>query len=353
MRNRVFACAAALLVAAGPTIGQQAKTLDFYFIDVEGGAATLVVTPTGDSALIDSGNPGERDAGRIAKVAKEVAKLEDINFILTTHWHSDHFGGLGRLSELMALGQFFDHGLPGDPLPKDIAAPLIETYRKVSRGESRTLEPGRTVGETVQLQVLASGGRVIGDTSATPQIRPCGDDFKPKPEDTSDNANSLAFRIAYGKFDMYIGGDLTWNVEHRLVCPKPLVQPVDVFLVAHHGLDQSNHPALVKALAPRVTIMNNGARKGAEAGTVATVRAIQGHEAVFQLHRNVRADDLNAPPAFIANDPSTSSGSPRAESRGDEEQCAGHYIKLSVEEGGGRYTITVPSKGTTKTYDSR
>jgi len=337
MRIAIFVAALAL-AAAGSSGQQPARTLDFYFIDVEGGAATLVVTPTGDSALIDSGNPGERDAGRIAKVAKEVAQLEDINFILTTHWHGDHFGGLGRLSELIPLGQFFDHGLPSEPLPKDISAPLMETYRKLSRGESRTLEPVRKVGESVQLEVVASGGRVVGDTSAAPQIRPCGNDFKPKAEDVSDNANSLAFRLSYGKFDMYVGGDLTWNVEHRLVCPKPLVQPVDVFLVAHHGLDQSNHPALVKALAPRVAVMNNGPRKGAEAGTVGTLRGTNGLEAVFQLHRNVRVDDLNAPSAFIAN---------------DDEQCAAHYIKLSVEEGGGRYTITVPSKGTTKTYESR
>ena len=341
MTKRSAICLALVLLAAtGRTIGRQAvRTLDFYFIDVEGGAATLVITPNGESALIDSGNPGDRDAARIAKVAKEIAKVEGINFILTTHWHGDHFGGLGKLSELMPLGQYFDHGLPtSDPLPKDISPPLIETYRKLSAGQSRVLEAGRKIGESVQVEILASGGRVIGDTSAVPQIRPCGDDFKPKPEDLSDNANSLAFRLSHGKFDMYVGGDLTWNVEHRLVCPKPIVVPVDVLLVAHHGLDQSNHPALIKALAPRVAIMNNGPRKGAEAGTVATLRAVDGLDAVFQLHRNVRAEDLNAPAAFIAN---------------DEEQCAAHYLKLSVEEGGARYTVTVPSKGTSKTYESR
>lgn len=339
MRIAIFVTALALVAGGGQTTGRQAgRTLDFYFIDVEGGAATLIVTPEGESALIDSGNPGERDAGRIARVAKEEARLERIDRIVTTHWHGDHVGGLGRLSEFLPLGRFADHGLPPEPLPKDIQAPLMETYRRLSRGESRTLQAGEKLGDTVRADVLASGGRVPGDTSAAPQIRPCGDDFEPKPEDTSDNANSLALRLSYGKFDMYVGGDLTWNVEHRLACPKPLVQPVDVFLVAHHGLDQSNNPALVRALAPRVAIMNNGARKGAEAGTVATLGGTRELEAVFQLHRNVRADDLNAPAAFIAN---------------DEEACAGHFMKLSVEEGGARYTVTVPSKGTVRTYESR
>src|SRR5437762_13071144 len=72
--------------------------LDIYWIDSEGGGSTLIVTPSDESMLIDTGNPGERDAGRIFKVASEAAGLKKIDHLLITHYHIDHFGGAGRLA---------------------------------------------------------------------------------------------------------------------------------------------------------------------------------------------------------------------------------------------------------------
>src|SRR4029079_15071510 len=88
------------------------RTLDIYFIDVEGGAATLIVTPLGESLLIDSGFPGDRDAGRIAHVARDVAHLVQIDHYITTHWHRDHMGGIPQLSKLIPVRNYYDHGLP-------------------------------------------------------------------------------------------------------------------------------------------------------------------------------------------------------------------------------------------------
>ena len=324
----------------------QAKTLDIYFIDTEGGAATLIVTPSGDSLLVDSGNPGERDAGRIARVARDVAGLRQIDHYITTHWHTDHVGGIGRLVQLIPVKHFYDHGLPPDPPPRDIDAGLIETYRQISNNRSVTLKPGdeikfKTAGNLppVRLRVLAAGGIVIGEKPGAPQVRPCDRGHEAKPEDTSDNARSVAFVLTFGDFKFFDGGDLTWNVEHKLACPTNLAGAVDVFQVNHHGLDISNNPALVNALSPRVAIINNGPRKGGEARTFATLKSAPGLEAIFQLHRNVRtAEKDNAPPECVAN---------------DDENCRGEFIKLSVDQKGKSYTVTVPGKGTSRTYRTK
>src|SRR5581483_10443698 len=82
-----------LLLSVSFSAAAAERTLDIYWNDVEGGGATLIVTPAGESVLIDSGNPGERDAGRIHKTASEVAGLKKIDHYITTHFHVDHFGG--------------------------------------------------------------------------------------------------------------------------------------------------------------------------------------------------------------------------------------------------------------------
>src|ERR1700716_4033500 len=163
----------ALLIALlllQPARSQNAsRTLDIYFVDVEGGAATLVVTPTGESLLIDSGFPGDRDAGRIAHVALEAAGLKQIEYYLTTPWHRDHVGGSARLAQLIPIRNFYDHGLP-QTIAADMQAELIEAYKQTTQGKSVTLKPGDQIRmrspkymPPLQLQVLAAGGMVLGE----------------------------------------------------------------------------------------------------------------------------------------------------------------------------------------------
>ena len=344
-RCLLFVMCAALLHALCPGAIQAApKTLDIYFIDTEGGAATLIVTPAGESMLIDSGNPGERDAGRIERVAREIAGLRQIDHYITTHWHSDHVGGIGRLAQLIPVGNYYDHGFL-DPLPPDVNKELMDAYRQASGGKSRAVKAGDEINfakrtrAPLRLRVLAAGGAVLGEKPGAPQIIPCGPDFKPEKEDTSDNARSIVFLLTYGGFKFFDGGDLTWNMEHKLTCPKNLAGAVDVFQVSHHGLDSSNHPALVTALKPRVAIINNGPRKGGQARTFATLKQSSAAEHIFQLHRNMQTTDAdNAPPSHIAN---------------DAEDCKAEFIKLSVAANGKSYTVTVPGKGTTRTYQTK
>jgi competence protein ComEC len=327
----------ALLLAAAEPHG-----LDIYFIDTEGGAATLILTPAGESILIDSGNPGDRDAHRIAAAAHD-AGITQIDHYITTHWHSDHVGGAGPLSKLIPIKAHYGHAIPS-PLPEDISAPLIDAWKGLE-GEPQFLVAGdvfKLSGQRgaadVRLKVLAANGLVLGEKDGAPQVTTCEDGNKAREQDTTDNARSLALLLTYGRFDLFAGGDLTWNVEHKLTCPKPLVPRVDVYLADHHGLDLSNNPALVSALSPEVAIVNNGARKGAEPATMKTLLSQVGEVGVFQLHRNLQPNALNTDPARIAN---------------PDEICGGSYIRLRVDRHGEHYTVEVPSRETVRAFDAR
>jgi hypothetical protein len=179
---------------------------------------------------------------------------------------------------------------------------------------------------------------VLGESGEVPQIRPC-DAHPPVEADTSDNARSLGYVLTLGDFEFLNLGDLTWNVEHRLACPKNLVGTVDAMQVTHHGSDQSNNPALVGAVAPTVAVVNNGPKKGGTARVYATLRATASITDIFQVHRNVETGPGdNAPPGFAAN---------------DEEACNGEWVRLSVGPSAKSYAVEIPSKGTRRTYDVR
>jgi len=331
-------------LSATSIFGAPKSGLDIYFIDVEGGAATLIVTPQGESLLIDTGFPGDRDAGRIARVAMEVAGLKQIDHCVITHWHQDHVGGVASLAKLIPIKKYYDHGLP-QTIASDMQVENIEAYKVTTEGKSNTLKSGDEIAlkrlkyPLLKVRVLAAGGVVLGEQSNVPQIRPCGDNFEAKAEDTSDNANSIGILLTFGRFKFFDGGDLTWNVENRLACPRNIVGRVDVYQVDHHGMNSSNNPALVAALNPRVAIIDSGPRKGAESRTFATLKSSKQIEAIYQLHRNLRTTDRdNTMAGYIAN---------------EEEACQGNFIKLSVDQRSNSYTVSIPAKQISRTYRTR
>jgi len=298
----------------------------------------LIVTPLGESLLVDSGFPVERDPKRIAQVALDVAGLKQIDHYVSTHWHRDHFGGSMRLTQLIPIKHFYDHGLPTAPAP-DLQPELLEAYRQVTQGRSTTLKPLDEIKfktKSLRVKVLAANAIVAGEQPNAPQIRQCGSDFKPAPEDKTDNAKSVAIVLTFGRFKFFNGGDLTWNVEHKLVCPENLVGQVDVYQVDHHGLDDSNNPAFIAALKPAVALIDNGPRKGGGVKTFATLS--QSGTAIYQLHRNLQLTEKdNAPADFVAN---------------DDEACQGNFIKVSVAENGD-YSVSIPAKGINRSYRAR
>ena len=333
--------AAALLVVtcalAAPS-AQTAKPLDIYFIDVEGGQATLFVTQSGESMLVDTGYPGfgDRDVNRVLSTIKE-AGLSRLDYLLVTHYHNDHAGNAGAIAAKVSIGTFVDHG-PSVETDADARA-LYDSYIK-ARATGRHLLV--TPGDKVPLRdldwtiVTANGQRLAKPLDAAAVPNPACAAFTPKDADPSENARSVGSVIAFGRFRMVDLGDLTWNKEHELACPNNLLGTVDLYLTTHHGLNQSGAPVLVHALRPRVAIMNNGPDKGGEAEAMQIVRRSPGLEDFWQLHYADKAGDANMPPAMIAN----------------LDTSASHYIKVSAKRDGS-FTVTNSRTRETRTYKSR
>jgi competence protein ComEC len=321
------------------------RGLEIYFVDTEGGAATLLVTPAGESLLIDCGNPGARDAERVHK-ATQAAGLKQIDHLVITHWHSDHYGGVARLAELIPIKNFYDHGIPEQLAEDSKGFPLlIQAYKAATHGKSRALKPGDEIvlkgtdgTPPIKLLCVCSNGEVLADKPNAPE-NPIAREHKPMAEDKTDNAKSVGFLVQYGAFRFLDLGDLTWNIEHKLVSPSDKIGAVDVYQGTHHGLDISNNPVLLKTAKPKVVIFNNGARKGAMAAVLANLRRLPEVPAIYQLHRNVTLGAAeNTDAEFIAN---------------DAEKCQGEAIKLSVAPNGKSYTVTVGSKEKVRKYETR
>jgi beta-lactamase superfamily II metal-dependent hydrolase len=336
----LFFLAVSVAASAEPVRG-----LDIYFVDTEGGAATLIVTPAGESILIDCGNPGTRDADRI-QAAAEAAGIKAIDHMIITHWHVDHYGGIARLSELMPIHHYYDHGIP-DSLTEDPQnfPILIQAYKKAAGDKRKALKAGDEIAlrqkegpPPIRLQCLCGNGEVISEKDgAAPNA--IAEEHKPQPEDKSDNARSLGFVLSYGGFRFLDLGDLTWNIEYKLVSPSDKIGLVDVYQVTHHGLEISNKPVLIKTVRPRVAICGNGPRKGAHPSVISTLRRVPDLQAIYQLHRNVTSEPQdNTDPEFIAN---------------ADEKCEGELVKLSVAPDAKSYTVTVGSKGKAKRFETR
>ena len=319
-------------------LGIATAQLSIYHIDVEGGAATLIVTSSGESLLVDTGNPrpDDRDAKRIHEVATRQAGLKKLDYVMITHFHGDHVGGLESLLKMMPAGKFLDHG---DSVEDNAG---WKTYQKLSTGKRQSLKPGDRIPlKGVDVRVVAAHGERIAKAinGGGPNDALCKDAQLQKPDPT-DNARSAGFLLTFGKFQFLDLGDLTWNKENDLACPHNLVGVVDVYQVTHHGLDQSSAPQLIWAVKPQVAIMNNGPRKGGHTAVFETLRKSPGFQDVWQLHwSEVSTKELNTGEPMIANMTPTA-------------DCAGHWIKLVVQKDG-KYTVTNSRNNFSKSYAAR
>lgn len=316
------------------------KPLEIYFVDVEGGQATLIVAPSGESMLIDTGYPGfgGRDSGRIVAAARG-AGLKKLDYMLITHYHLDHVGGVPEIAGLIPIGTFVDHG-PSFETGKDADALFAAYTSAAAKGRRLVVKPGDKVPiKGIDVEVLTAAGDAIRTPLAgAGQPNPLCSDAKPMDEDKSENARSLGTLIRYGKFRMIDLGDLTWNKELELACPVNRIGEVDVYLTTHHGLSNSGPAPLVHALAPRVAIMNNGPRKGGHASAWKIVRTSPGLEDLWQVHYAVEAGkEHNAPEEFIAN---------------PEEKCEGKAVKLTAYSDGS-FVFTNTRTGFSKQYNPR
>ena len=323
---------AAVLPAAGK--------LEVYAIDVEGGKATLWVSPSGESMLVDAGWPGfnHRDAERIAAAAK-AAGVKRIDYLVITHFHTDHAGGVPQLAEKMTIRNFVDHGVNTET--GQAAEVLYGEYSRMrDKGNHIIVKPGDKLpikGLDVEI-VSADGALIASQLEGAGQPNPDCAGLQPPPPDRSENAHSIGMVVTYGSFRAVDLGDLTKDKEYGLVCPNNKLGTAQLFMVSHHGMDISNSAALVDALHPQVAIMNNGARKGGAAEAWQTIHDSPGLEDFWQLHYSVAAGkDHNSPDPFVAN---------------IDEICRGEWLKVTAGKDGS-FTVLNKRNKFEKTYKNR
>ncbi len=314
------------------------RTFQIYFIDVEGGQATLIVSPSGQSLLIDTGWRGfdGRDAERIVQAAK-AAKIKEIDYVLITHYHRDHVGGVPQLANRMKIGAFVDHGpnMEDAKVVKEDYSDYVKTLNKAA--QHIVVKLGDTIPiKGITVQVLTAAGEVISSPlTGGGQPNPFCASSPKKEDDATENARSLGVLITYGNFRLIDLGDLTWNKELALMCPTNPIGTVDVYLTSHHGLNQSGSPALVQALHPRVAIMNNGAKKGGSPEAWQIVKDSPGLEDLWQLHYAMAGGkEHNVPDTFIAN---------------VDEFCEGKYLELTAQSNGS-FTVVNSRNKFSKAY---
>ncbi len=347
IRFATLATAAILATAGALSSAAQAQpstqALKVYFIDVEGGQSTLFVTPAGQSLLIDAGWPGYngRDADRIASTAK-AAGLTKIDYLLITHYHADHAGGIPQLVAKIPVGTFLDHG-PNREFDKDITEKDYADYQaELKKGKSKVVheQPGNTLPlKGLTATVISSDGNLI--PSALPGGGQANSFCKNAPTpatDQTENSRSLGIAIQFGKLRILDLGDLTRDKEMQLACPANKLGKIDIYIVSHHGWEQSSVAPFVDALNARVAIMDNGEAKGGSTPVLKTIRSAPGLETLWQIHYSKEGGEANnTQPEYIAN------------LLGDDH---GKGLELVARQDGS-FAITNQRTGNTRSYPAK
>lgn len=346
--HKVFATGVALALLAAMAAAQtdSQATTDIYFIDTEGGQATLVVSPTSgilgtkEVLLLDAGNlnPPGRDADRIVAAMKD-AGVERVDTLVVSHYHGDHVGGVAALFDKVPVRRVLD---PGAFVPEQNGnreAGYL-SYVPVRQHAHVTIpKPGTRIPVAgLDVHVVSSAGELI--TAPLPGVRRaanplCATAQRRAQDNTPNNYESIGVLIEYGRFRYLDLADLTWNQELELACPSNLLGTVAVYRTSRHGTDWAGAQALVHSVRPRVAVMNNNPTKGGTPGTFQIVKSSPGLEDFWQLHYSDNVSrEVNSAEQFIAN---------------FTDRDGGHYIKLSARSDGS-FTMTNGRNGFSKQY---
>jgi beta-lactamase superfamily II metal-dependent hydrolase len=351
------------LVAAVPQ-PKNTKSLDIYVADTEGGKAALFVSPSRETLLIDSGNPGGRDTERIVSMLND-AGVAKIDHLVSTHYHIDHVGGMPELAKRMPIAHYVDHGPSVEE--KDQAPGFTAAYKALqSQAKHTVVKPGDRIPMAgIDVVVLTAAGQALKKPLAgAGRPNPACSESQKKEESSSpdENSQSVGLLITFGQFRAIDLGDLLWNKEIELMCPNNPVGSVDLYMVTHHGLDRSGSGALVHGVRPRVAVMQNGTRKGGSIQAYEIMRSSPGLEDIWQLHWSYSGRiEHNPPGLFIANidEPETLASvltTPPGQRGGGTGANAAHtpayYLKISAQNDGS-FTVTNTRNGFSKRYVKR
>jgi competence protein ComEC len=350
---------------------QTRRTLDIYVVDVEGGNAQLWVTPAGESVLIDTGNAGAaaiRDADRIMAAVRD-AKLTRIDHLITTHYHADHVGGLPELARRIPIGGFIDHGpnvQPGAQID-----PVLQQYAEIyGKAKHTVAKAGTTIPVTgLNWRIVSAGGQVLKTPlpgAGAPNPFCAGftpHDVNPVsggPLGQTEDEQSVASHVTFGRFRALYLGDFDWNQEPALMCPANRIGTVDLFIASRHGQPSSNSPALVHGVRPRVTIMNNGSRKGGQPASMNVLLNSPRLENLWQIHfAMLGGQEYTVPGIFVANVeeggsvplvalPALPRGTPAPP---PSHTGPAYWLKVSAQTDGS-FTVTNSRNGFSKTYSA-
>jgi len=338
----------------------QTKNLDIYWIDVEGGASTLIVAPSGESLLIDTGwTVGDRDAKRILAAAED-AGLKKIDYLLISHWHADHVGGLAALSKLIPIGRFFDHG---DAIEKENQQ-WLDSYKTASAGGKRTVvNPGDRIPiKGVQTLVVSSNQQILPSAVNGGGPNPLCANAEQKAPVAPENQRTVGMLLTYGKFKFLDLIDLDWEKEMELACPVNKLGQVTLYQTSRHGsFDGAGAPALLGAIRPQVVVMNNGPRKGMGQvdNNVKSVTPLGTKTAPYERNSYLRLAKLPGIEgiwqehlSLLDKDPSHNTAENMIANLEDTAECQGHWIKASVAPDG-KFSVTNSGNGFSKTYTAR
>jgi len=349
MRTLIPLVAAVALFGALAAAQTDTATTDIYFIDTEGGQATLIISPingilgTKEVLLLDAGNlnPPGRDADRIVAAMKD-AGVERVDTLVVSHYHGDHVGGVAALVDKVPVRRVLD---PGAFVPEQNGtreAGYLSYVPVRQHAHVTTPRPGAKIAVAgLEVHVVSSAGDLI--TAPLPGVRRaanplCAAAQRRAQDNTPNNFESIGVVVEFGRFRYLDLADLTWNQEMELVCPANLLGTVQVYRTSRHGTDWAGAQALVHAVRPRVAVMNNNPTKGGTPGTFQIVKSSPGLEDFWQLHYSDNVSkEVNSPESFIANFTGAEDG--------------GHYIKLTARSDGS-FTMRNGRNGFTKEYPS-
>jgi competence protein ComEC len=348
-----------LLISSSALLNAQSRNLDIYWIDVEGGAATLIVSPSGESMLIDTGWAMDgRDAKRLYAAVQE-AGLKKIDYLVISHFHADHVGGLTEFSKMIPVGRYFDHGDTIEPENQQ----WLDRYRAASSGKRTIVKPGDDIPlKGLRVLVVSSDQKLLAKPVNGGGANPLCSGAEQKAPVSPENQRTVGLLLTFGKFKYLNLVDLDWSKEMELACPVNRLGTVTLYQTGRHGaFDGAGAPAFLYAIRPQVVVVNNGPRKGMgqvdntvksvtppgtkvvpyEKNAYQRLAHIPGIEGIWQEHLSL-----------LDPDPSHNTSEDMIANLEDTADCKGHWIKASVAPDG-KFTVMNSRNGFTKTYTAR